>query len=97
MKRVAPICVALIAAACSHGPPPDFAPDPGLVEQIREIRMATSTTACPGETFAAYYTAVLNDGALVSFDTRYDKNHPPRLHVSFLDRVSEEATPPRGR
>jgi hypothetical protein len=96
MKRVAPICVALMAAACSHGPPPDFAPDPGLVEQIREIRMVTNTTACPGETFAGYYTAVLNDGGLVSFDTRYDKNHPPRLHVSFLDRVSDEATPLEG-
>jgi hypothetical protein len=96
MKRVAPIFVTLIAAACSHGPPPDFAPDPGLVERIREIRMATGTRACPGETFGAQYTAVLNDGALVSFDSRYDRKHPPRLHVSFLERTSDEATPLQG-
>jgi len=96
MKRLSPIVVALAAAACSHGPPPDFAPDPGLVQQIREIRMATNTSACPGETFGAQYTAVLNDGALVSFESRYDRKHPPRLHVSFLDRRSDEATPLEG-
>ena len=96
MKRLSPIVVALAAAACSHGPPPDFAPDPGLVEQIREIRMATSARACPGETFGAQYTAVLNDGALLSFESRYDSKHPPRLHVSFLDRRSDEATPLEG-
>ena len=90
------ILVALVAAACSHGPPADFAPDPGLVAQIREIRMATSTRACPGETFGATYTAVLNDGALVSFETRYDSKNPPRLHVNFLERFSEEATPLEG-
>jgi len=28
-----------------------------------------------------YYTAVLGDGSLVPFENRYDKNHPPRLHV----------------
>jgi len=96
MTRSSPICIALVAAACSHGPPPDFAPDPGLVEQIREIRMATSASACPGETFGAQYTAVLNDGALVSFESRYDRQHPPRLHVSFLERRSDEATPLEG-
>ena len=96
MKRWSAIVGALVAAACSHGPPPDFAPDPGLVAQIREIRMATNAQACPGETFGATYTAVLNDGALVSFETRYDRKHPPRLHVSFLERTSDEATPLEG-
>jgi len=96
MKRLSPIVVAFVAAACSHGPPPDFAPDPGLVAQIREIRMATGTSACPGETFGATYTAVLNDGALVPFETRYDRKQPPRLHVSFLERTSYQATPLEG-
>ena len=96
MKRLSPIIVAILAAACSHGPPPDFAPDPGLVAQIREIRMATNAQACPGETFGATYTAVLNDGALVSFESRYDRKQPPRLHVSFLERTSYEATPLEG-
>jgi hypothetical protein len=96
MKRLSAVFIALVAAACSHAPPPDFAPDAGLVEQIREIRMATSARACPGETVGAQYTAVLNDGALVSFESRYDRKHPPRLHVSFLDRWSDEATPLEG-
>ncbi len=96
MKRWSAMALGLVAAACSHGPPPDFAPDPGLVAQIREIRMATSTRACPGETFGATYTAVLNDGALVSFESRYEKKHPPRLHVTFLDRTSDQATPLEG-
>ena len=95
-KRLSPIVVAVLAAACSHGPPPDFAPDPGLVAQIREIRMATGTQACPGETFGATYTAVLNDGALVPFETRYDRKHPPRLHVTCLDRSRDPATPLAG-
>jgi len=96
MKRLSPVVVALVAAACSHGPPPDFAPDPGLVAQIRELRMATSTRACPGETFGATYTAVLTDGGLVTFESRYDRKHPPRLHVSFLERTSDQATPLEG-
>ncbi len=96
MRRWSAIVVGVVAAACSHGPPPDFAPDPGLVAQIREIRMVTNTRACPGETFGATYTAVLNDGALVSFETRYDRKHPPRLHVTFLYRTSDEATPLEG-
>ena len=102
MKRASPTVGAVItvvtifSAACHHGPPPDFAPDPGLVEQIREIRIATGTRACPGETFGATYTAVLNDGGLVTFESRYDRKHPPRLHVSFLDRTSDQATPLEG-
>ena len=84
---------ALAAAACSHAPPPDFAPDPALLDQIREIRMTVTPTVCPGETFGATYSALLNDGTTVPFETRYDKNHPPRLHVIFLERTSDEATP----
>lgn len=97
MKRwFAVVGGSLALAACSHGPPADFAPDPGIVAQIREIRMATNTSACPGETFGATYTAVLSDGSLVPFETRYDRKHPPRLHVNFLERTSEQATPLEG-
>ena len=92
MKRWLP-AVALVAAACSHGPPPDFVPDPALLDQIREIRMTVTPTACPGETFGTTYSALLSDGTAVPFESRYNKKHPPRLHVVFLDRRSDEATP----
>src|SRR2546425_7966670 len=92
--RRAVVAMLIVTAACGpKRPPPGFAPDPGLVEQIREIRMATSIRACPGESFGAAYTAVLNDGSLLPFETRYDKDNPPRLHVVFLTRWSNEATP----
>src|SRR5881409_3668896 len=96
MRRVVLAGIALTAACGPKRPPPSFAPDPGLVEQIREIRVSTATSACPGESFGAVYTAVLNDGSLVPFETRYDKDNPPRLHVVFLQRSSNEATPLEG-
>ena len=96
MRRVVLVGIVLTAACGPKRPPPSFAPDPGLVEQIRELRMSTSLRACPGESFAAAYTAVLNDGALVPFETRYDEDHPPRLHVVFLERSSPDATPLEG-
>jgi len=83
----------LLAAACSHAPPADFAPEPGLVDRIKEIRLTAPPQVCPGETFGVTYAAVLEDGAIVPFESRYDKKHPPRLHVVFLDRSSDEATP----
>src|SRR5438552_330760 len=58
--------------------------------------MSTSTRACPGESFAAGYTAVLKDGSLIPFETRYDEDHPPRWHVVFLQLSSKEATPLEG-
>src|SRR3989440_11627684 len=98
MRRVPLVVAALLTtAACGpKPPPPSLAPDPGLVAQIRELRMSTNATACPGESFGAAYPAVLNDGSLVPFETRYDQDHPPRLHVVFLDRSSSEATPLEG-
>jgi len=52
--RQALVAAVILTAACGRkGPPPSFAPDPGLVEQIREIRMSTSMRACPGEGFGA--------------------------------------------
>src|SRR6266571_9300536 len=68
--------------ACSHAPPADFAPDPGLVAQIRDIRIVTTQDrACPGGWIQASYEAVLADGSRVPFARSYDKKHPPRLHV----------------
>ncbi len=96
MRRVVLVGIALTAACGPKRPPPSFAPDPGLVEQIRELRMSTSLRSCPGESFGAVYTAVLNDGSLIPFETRYDKDHPPRLHVVFLERSSPDATPLEG-
>ncbi len=93
MRRFVAAALVLTAACGPKGPPADFAPDPGLVGQIRELRISTGPRACPGETFGALYTAVLNDGSLVPFETRYDQKRPPRLHVVFLDRRSYEATP----
>src|SRR2546422_897812 len=77
---------------CSHKPPEDFAPDPGLVGQIRDIRIVTAyARACPGSTIPTTYEAVLADGSRVPFSRTYDKKHPPRLHVIFLDRESPDA------
>ncbi len=87
---VATLC---LAAACSHQPPRDFAPDPGLVARIREIELRAPQWACPGQSFPVTYTAVLDDGSRVPFESRYDKKHPPPLHVVFLLRQSAEATP----
>jgi len=79
-------------AACSHAPPADFAPDPGLVAQIRDIRVVTTyARACPGAVMPTSYEAILMDGARVLFARSYDKKHPPRLHVVFLDRESPDA------
>lgn len=86
----------LLAAACSHQPPPDFAPDPSLVAHIRALELGAPRTVCPGYSFPVTYTAVLDDGRRIPFESRYDKKHPPRLHVVFLDRESVEATPLQG-
>jgi hypothetical protein len=85
-------CAALLVFGCSHAPPEGFAPDPGLVAQIRDIRIVTGyARACPGATIPATYEAVLTDGSRVPFSRSYDKKHPPRLHVIFLDRESPDA------
>jgi hypothetical protein len=81
-----------LVTACSHKPPADFAPDPGLVARIVEIQMTTAAAyACPGQGIRADYEAVLDDGTVVPFARTYDKDRPPPLHVVFLDRRSEEA------
>src|SRR5256885_15651972 len=92
LQRLSVTTVALTLLGCSHAPPADFAPDPGLVAQIRDIRIVTSyARACPGSVIAASYQAVLASGERVTFARSYDKKHPPRLHVVFLDRESPDA------
>jgi hypothetical protein len=84
--------VLALVAGCSHQPPADFAPDPGLVAQIRDIRIVSVyPRVCPGGTIFTSYEAVLADGSRVPFARSYDKNHPPRLHIVFLDRTSPDA------
>src|SRR5207245_7506176 len=73
----------LFAFACSHAPPAGFAPDPGLVAQIKDIRIVPAyTRACPGSVVPTTYEAVLSDGARVPFSRHYDNKHPPRLNVA---------------
>src|SRR3989454_10252454 len=48
-------------------------------------------SVCPGGWIQASYEAVLADGSRVPFARSYDKKHPPRLHVVFLDRESADA------
>src|ERR1051325_499289 len=81
-----------VVSACSHKPPADFAPDPGLVAQVRDVRIVTTPArASPGATLQASYEAVLVDGTRVPFARTYDRKHPPRLHVVFLERSSPDA------
>src|SRR2546421_3338959 len=98
MRRVPLVVAALvITSACGpKRPPPSFAPDPGLVAQIRELRMSTNATVWSSASYGAVSTSVLTNGSLVPFESRYDKDNPPRLHVVFLERSSYEATPLEG-
>jgi hypothetical protein len=62
------------------------------VARIRGLEIATSPRrVCPGETIQASYQAVLDDSSRIPFERRYDRKHPPALHVVFLNRVSREA------
>ena len=95
VQRLASL-VWLPLAACSHQPPADFVPDPSLVSHIRSIEMHVPQYACPGLSFDADYVAILDDGARIPFAERYDRKHPPRLHVVFLERNSYTATALQG-
>src|SRR6059058_45067 len=49
LQGISATTLAVLLSGCSHAPPADFAPDPGLVAQIRDIRIVTSyARACPG-------------------------------------------------
>jgi hypothetical protein len=76
---------------CAKKPPAGYAPDPGLLARVQSIRMEVPGAACPGQTIAAYYIAVLDDGSELPFSSRYDDDDPPALHVSFLTRYSPHA------
>jgi hypothetical protein len=94
LKRLLFFSLVAISASCSNKPPPDYAPDPGLIARITEIRMfLLDGRVCPGNTIRASYEAVLDDGAILPFATRYDDDYPPPLHILFLSRHSTEATP----
>jgi hypothetical protein len=97
--RIRPVVLpALLAVftACSHKPPADYAPDPGLLSHIRDIEITvTPTPVCPGGMIQASYQAVIDNGTRVPFIRSYDKKHPPRLHVSFLSYTSPEASATR--
>ena len=93
-KCAALLSLAVLTGACGSKPPPDYAPDPGLVARIVELRMHVGAgRACPGNVISASYDAVLDDGSIVSVATRYDDEHPPPLHVVFLSRSSAQARP----
>lgn len=85
------VLVVAISTACSSKPPPDYAPDPALVEQIEELRVYVPEAICPGRTIEAEYEAVLANGQRIPFATDYDDDHPPPLHVVFLRFSSAEA------
>jgi hypothetical protein len=81
-----------LVVACSRKPPADFAPDPGLVSELRQIRINTmSGRACPGAMIAADYVGVHESGLHMPFERRYDRDRPPRLHISFLTMTSPDA------
>ncbi len=83
-----------VLPACAHKPPADYAPDPGLLARVRQLRMrSTPGPICPGERIQATYEAVLDDGSVIPFATSYDEDRPPPLHVLFLRRTSPEAAP----
>lgn len=87
------IVTVAILTACSHKPPADYAPDPGLLSHIRDIEISvTPASVCPGGFIQASYQAVIDDGTRVPFIRVYDKNHPPRLHTVFLSYTSPEAS-----
>ncbi|HXF95326.1 MAG TPA: hypothetical protein VNI61_04425, partial [Gemmatimonadales bacterium] len=82
----------VLATGCSKRPPPDFAPDPGLLARIRDIEITTGVArACPGQVIPTSYVAVLDDGSRIPFSRTYDQDRPPALHVVFLERLSEQA------
>ena len=92
--RVLLSAVVCLSACGPKRPPPDFAPDPTLVQRISEIRMYPQVqVACPGRTVGVRYDAVLDDGSIVPFSRQYDEDNPPALHVVFLRRTSPDAYP----
>ena len=99
--HLSPIPYLLFTIICLSGcgakqPPPGFAPDPMLVDRIREIRMQPRVDfVCPGRGVDVHYEAVLDDGSIVPFAREYDEDHPPALHVVFLRRTSPDAYPER--
>src|SRR3989441_11895179 len=83
--RVTQSCLTLLFVACSHAPPADFAPDPGLVAQIRDLRIVTTQArVCPGGWIQASYEAALAARPRAPFPRSYDPTHPPRPPAALL-------------
>ena len=92
LRRLIVVALAGAVAGCGSKPPPDFAPDPGLLARIEVIRIIPRADfACPGGTIRTDYEAVLDDGPVLPFSRDYDGDNPPALHVMFLSRQSSEA------
>ncbi len=93
IRGAASALVSAVLVGCGASIPADFAPDPELVSRIDQIRMTLSSdTVCPGNDIEAAYEAVLDDGTVVPFVRRYDADNPPALHLSFLNRSSDDAS-----
>src|SRR5207245_5013464 len=59
LRRLSVTILGLTLFGCSHAPPADFAPDPGLVAQVKDVRIVTSDgRACPGSVSLASYDAL---------------------------------------
>ena len=80
-------------SGCASGPPPDFRPDPLVLDRLVGLRIISSPRACPGERITTTYVGLFDDGTAVPFATDYDRDAPAPLHVRFLSRTSPEATP----
>src|SRR2546427_9975721 len=84
-------CATLLPAACSHAPPEGLAPDPGLVGQIRNIRIVTAyARASPGSTIPTTYEAVLAGHSRAPCSRTQAANHPPALPEILPDRGAPE-------
>ncbi len=87
-----PILTSMLGCA-SGAPPPDFRPDPIVLDNLVGLRIIASPRACPGEPITATYVGLFDDGSALPFSHDYDRDAPPALHLSFLRRLSLEATP----
>src|SRR5437667_9208718 len=73
LQRLSVTTLSLTFLACSHAPPADFAPDPGLVAQIRDIRIVTAQDrACPGGWIQASYEAVRSEEHTSELQSHHD-------------------------
>ena len=92
-RAVLAASVSVLTTCGPAKPPPDFAPDPSIVDAIESIRIHAPDRACPGQEVPATYEAVLEGGFRLPFVNVYDDKRPPSLHIAFLSREGAHATP----